>query len=36
MDLRDIEWGGMDWIDMSQVREQWRAFVNKFMNLCVP
>jgi hypothetical protein len=25
MDLRDIEWGGMNWIDLTQDRDQWRA-----------
>jgi hypothetical protein len=25
MDLREIGWGGMDWIDLAQDREQWRA-----------
>jgi hypothetical protein len=33
IDLRDIGWGGMDWIDLAQDRDQWRAFVNKVMNL---
>jgi hypothetical protein len=28
MDLRKIEWGGMDWIDLAQDRDQWRALVN--------
>ncbi|PNF13786.1 hypothetical protein B7P43_G12434 [Cryptotermes secundus] len=28
MDLREIGWDGMDWIDLSQDRDQWRAFVN--------
>jgi hypothetical protein len=36
MDLRDIGWGGMDWIDVSQDREQWRALVNSVMNILVP
>jgi hypothetical protein len=36
MDLREIEWGGMDWIDVAQDRDQWRAFVNTVMNLLVP
>jgi hypothetical protein len=25
MDLREIGWGGMDWIDVAQDRDQWRA-----------
>jgi hypothetical protein len=29
MDLRKIGWGGMDWIDLAQDRDQWRALVNK-------
>jgi hypothetical protein len=33
MDHREIEWGGVDWIDMAQDREQWRALVNTVMNL---
>jgi hypothetical protein len=28
MDLREIEWGGMDWINLAQDRDQWRAPVN--------
>jgi hypothetical protein len=36
MDLRDIGWDGMDWIDLAQNREQWRALVNTVMNLRVP
>jgi hypothetical protein len=24
MDLREIGWDGMDWIDLAQVRDQWR------------
>jgi hypothetical protein len=34
--LREIEWDGMDWIDLSQDRDQWRALVNTIMNLRVP
>jgi hypothetical protein len=36
MDLREIGWGGMDWIDLAQDRDQWRALVNTVMNLWVP
>jgi hypothetical protein len=36
MDLREIEWNGMDWIDLAQGRDQWRALVNTVMNLRVP
>jgi hypothetical protein len=36
IDLRDIEWGGMDWIDLAQDRDQWRALVNTVMDLRVP
>jgi hypothetical protein len=33
MDLREIGWGGMDWIDLAQDRDQWKALVNTVMNL---
>jgi hypothetical protein len=36
MDLRKIEWDGIDWIDLAQDRDQWRALVNMLMNLRVP
>jgi hypothetical protein len=36
MDLREIGWGGMDWIDLAQDRDQCRALVNTVMNLRVP
>jgi hypothetical protein len=36
MDFREIEWGDMDWIDLAQDRNQWRAVVNTVMNLRVP
>jgi hypothetical protein len=36
MDLREIRWGDMDWIDLAQDRDQWRALVHPVMNLRVP
>jgi hypothetical protein len=36
IDLREIGWDGVDWIDLSQERDQWRALVNTVMNLRVP
>jgi hypothetical protein len=33
--LREIEWGRMDWIDLAQDRDQWRALVNTVMNFRV-
>jgi hypothetical protein len=35
-DLREIAWGDMDWIDLAQDRDQWRALENMVMNLQVP
>jgi hypothetical protein len=31
-----IGWDGMDWIDLAQNRDRWRALVNAIMNLRVP
>jgi hypothetical protein len=36
MDLRKIGWVGIDWTDMTQDRDHWRAPVNTVMNLRVP
>jgi hypothetical protein len=36
MDIREIRWGGTDWIHLAQDRDQRRALVNTVMNLLVP
>jgi hypothetical protein len=36
MYLRETGWGGMDWIDLAQDRDQWKALVNTVINLRVP
>jgi hypothetical protein len=33
MDFREIEWAGMDWIDLAQNRDHWRGLVNTVLNL---
>jgi hypothetical protein len=33
MDLREIGWGGMDWSELAQDRDQWRALVYTVMTL---
>jgi hypothetical protein len=35
MDLREIGWGGVEWIRLAQDRDRWRALVNAVMNLRV-
>jgi hypothetical protein len=35
INLREIGWAGMDWIDLAQDRDQWRVLVNTVMNLRV-
>jgi hypothetical protein len=35
MDLREIGWGGMDWVDLAEDRNRWRALVNTAMTLRV-
>jgi hypothetical protein len=35
MDLREIGWGGVEWIHLAQDRDRWRALVNAVMNLWV-
>jgi hypothetical protein len=36
MDLREMAWNGMDWIDLAEDRDLWRVLVNAVMNLQVP
>jgi hypothetical protein len=36
IDLREIGWNAVDWFDMAQDKDQWRALVNMVLNLRVP
>jgi hypothetical protein len=36
IDLRETGWDDMDWIDLAQDRDKWRALVNTVTNLRVP
>jgi hypothetical protein len=36
MDLKEIGWGGVNWIRLAQDRKRWRALVNSVLNLRVP
>jgi hypothetical protein len=36
IDLGEIGWDGVDWIELAQDRDQWRALVNTVMNLRFP
>jgi len=35
VDIQEVGWGGLGWIDLAEVRDRWRALVNAVMNLRV-
>jgi hypothetical protein len=36
VDIKEKGWGGMNWIDLAQNRDKWRALVKTAMNIRVP
>jgi hypothetical protein len=36
MDVVEVEWSEVGWIDLAQDRNRWRALVNSILNLRVP
>jgi hypothetical protein len=36
IDVGEIGWVGMEWIDLAQDREKWRGLLNTVMNLRAP
>jgi len=35
MDLQEVRWGGMDWLELAQGRDRWLTLVNVVLNLRV-
>jgi hypothetical protein len=36
IELRETGWDGIDWIDLAEHRDQWKALVNREMNIRFP
>jgi hypothetical protein len=36
IDLTEIGWGGMEWIDLARDRDNWKVLVNRVMNILAP
>ena len=36
MNLQDVGWGGMEWIDLSNDKDRWRVLASAVINLRVP
>jgi hypothetical protein len=36
VDVQEVKWGGLDWIDLDQYWDRWRTLVNTLKNLRVP
>ena len=36
LDLQEVDWGGMDWIDLAQDKDRWCALINAVMTLWIP
>jgi len=36
MDLQEVGWGGMDWLELAEGRDRWWVLVNVVLNVRVP